>query len=170
MKQLNNDTNIVLIGMPGVGKSTVGVLLAKVLSMNFMDTDVYIQARQGERLQDIIDARGLDVFCRIEEENILSLNCRGFVLATGGSVVYSDRAMKHLSASGTIVHLDLDFDVLEKRINDLGSRGVVMKHGQSLNDLFNERQPLYKKHAEVTVDCKERNHEEVVSAIAKSFK
>ena len=165
MSPLRSDQNIVLIGMPGVGKSTVGVLLAKTTSRNFIDTDVYIQARHGQRLQEVIDAQGSREFLTLEESEILTLNCRAFVIATGGSVVYSDRAMRHLKSSGVVVHLDLAFDLLEKRLTNLAERGVVIASDQTLRQLYDERQPLYRRWADATVDCAGRNHEQVVDEI-----
>lgn len=165
MLELSSDKNIVLIGMPGVGKSTIGVILAKVISRNFIDTDVYIQGREGKRLQEIIDKNGLEYFCRIEERYIVSLSCKGTVIATGGSVVYSNKAMDYLRKSGIIIHLYLPFDMLEKRLKNFAERGVVMKKGQSLDQLFDERMPLYKQCADKTIDCTWKNHEEVISEI-----
>jgi len=161
----NPDSNIVLIGMPGVGKSTVGVLLAKALSRNFTDTDVFIQSLECRRLQDILDGQGRDTFLALEERYILSLNLHGHVIATGGSVVYSKPAMNHLADKGVIVHLDLPFDMLERRINNLPSRGVVMASGQTLRTLYDERQPLYRHYANITIPCKNLGHDEVVLAI-----
>lgn len=157
--------NIVLIGMPGSGKSTVGVLLAKATQRDFLDTDVTIQAKEGRALQEIIDQEGLDFFRRIEERHILSLNCRDCVIATGGSVVYYPAAMEHLASSGVIVHLDLDLPSLRKRLTNLPSRGVVRVPCQTLNDLFEQRKPLYKKYAQITVPCTGRTHEKIVNAI-----
>jgi shikimate kinase len=159
------DRNIVLIGMPGAGKSTVGVLLAKVLSMEFVDTDVCIQARERRRLQDIIDGDGLDVFRRIEARQILELTCRHHVIATGGSVVYDEAAMRHLAQYGVIVYLDLPLEQLKGRLRNLPTRGVVMLAGQSLESLYAERQPLYSRYARVTVDCAGLTHEQVVDRI-----
>lgn len=166
---MDNERNVVLIGMPGVGKSTVGVLLAKALSCSFVDTDVYLQAREGRRLQDIIDTDGLDRFTATEESYILSLDCRGHVVATGGSVVYSERAMAHLRQSGVVVYLYLPLEPLYARVTNLDSRGVVMAPGQSFADLFDERQPLYARHAELTIDCTGLNHDETVAAIARAM-
>mgnify|MGYP000566119081 CR=1 FL=1 len=162
--------NVVLIGMPGAGKSTAGVLLAKALSRSFIDTDVYLQAREGRRLQDIIDTDGLDRFRAIEENYILSLDCRGHVVATGGSVVYSDRAMSHLRRSGPIVYLYLPLEPLYARVTNLDSRGVVMAPGQTFAELFDERQPLYAKHADITIPCEGLNHDETVAAIVGALK
>lgn len=151
--------------MPGVGKSTIGVLLAKVASRDFIDTDVYIQANENRRLQQIIDTDGLDAFCAIEERYIGSLSCRGSVIATGGSVVYSERAMAHLKTNGLLIHLNLPLPLIEKRLTDLGSRGVVIHSGQTLAALFAERQPLYQRYADITVDTTGMMHEDVVRAI-----
>ena len=160
-----DDRNIVLTGMPGVGKSTVGVLLAKAMSRSFIDTDVYIQSREGRRLQDIIDTEGLDYFRDIEAHHVLSLDCRGHVIATGGSVVYSTAAMRHLRTGGIVVHLALPLEPLLKRLTNLDSRGVVIVPGQSVASLFAERQPLYERYADITVDCLGLNHEQTVAHI-----
>jgi len=160
-----DDRNIVLVGMPGVGKSTVGVLLAKALSRAFVDTDVLIQQREGRRLQDIIDAMGMEAFCRMEERYVLSLECVRTVIATGGSVVYSDRAMAHLKSDGVAVLLDLPLKALRERLEDLDSRGIVMAPGQTLEGLYRERRPLYMRYADVTIDCAGRRHEQVVRQI-----
>lgn len=160
-------TNLVLIGMPGAGKSTVGVLLAKALSRNFLDTDVLIQAREGRTLQQIIDGDGLDAFCRTEERHVRSLKCRSSVIATGGSVVYSPAAMDRLRASGILIHLDLNLSALDKRLTNLAVRGVVMGPGQTLRQLFAEREPLYRKYADLTIDCAGFSHEEIVEKIVR---
>lgn len=160
-----SDSNIVLIGMPGVGKSTVGVLLAKALSRDFTDTDLYIQSCECRRLQDILDDRGRHTFLSLEERYVLTLDLHGHVVATGGSVIYSKPAMDHLSDGGVIVHLDLPFDVLERRINNLPNRGVVMASDQSLRTLYDERQPLYRRHADITIPCEGLGHDEVVVTI-----
>jgi len=160
------DKNLVLIGMCGVGKSTVGVLLAKALNRYFVDTDVYIQALEAQGLQDIIDSIGIEAFCKLEEEYVLRIDVKNAVIATGGSVIYSDRAMKHLAENALIIHLDLTFDQIEKRGTDLYSRGVVMAKQQTLHDLYQQRQVLYKKYAQVTIDCVGKNHEQIVNEIA----
>ena len=166
---MSRDRNIVLIGMPGVGKSTVGVLLAKATWRRFIDTDVVIQAREGERLQTLIDSRGAAAFRALEERHVLSLDLRGHVIATGGSVVYSRPAMEHLGSSGVVVHLDLPFELLERRVTNLGSRGVVIEPGQTLRDLHEERRPLYRRYAHVTIDCTGLSHEEVVAAVIRAM-
>jgi len=161
------DRNIVLIGMPGVGKSTVGVLLAKALGRYFLDTDVLIQAIQDRSLQDIIDSDGLAAFRKIEEDYILCTDLTNAVIATGGSVVYSKEAMRHLSAHGVIVHLDLPVDKIEQRIRNLPTRGVVMEKGQTIRSLYDQRQPLYRRYAQLTIDCTDKTHEQIVAEIAQ---
>ncbi len=160
--------NIVLIGMPGVGKSTVGVLLAKALSRSFIDTDVYIQAREGRRLQEIIDSEGLDFFRDIEAHHVLSLEGEAHGIATGGSVVYSAAAMRHLKASGTAVYMCLPLQTLLQRLTNLDSRGVVMAPGQGIEDLYAERRQLYERYADVTVDCAGLTHEQTVASIIQA--
>ncbi len=160
-----NKSNVILIGICGCGKSTVGVLLAKAMGRYFLDTDVYIQAVEDNNLQDIIDDKGLERFCRIEESHIICVDLEDAVIATGGSVVYSKAAMKHLAEIGTIVHLDLPYKLIEERVRNLYKRGVVMGDAQTLEDLYKERQPLYEKYAEVTIDCSGKNHEAIVEEI-----
>jgi len=160
--------NLILTGMPGVGKSTVGVLLAKTLSRSFIDTDIYIQAREGRRLQDIIDTEGVDYFRDIEAHHVLSLDCRGYVIATGGSVVYSAAAMRHLKSSGIVVYMQLPLPLLIERLTNLDSRGVVMAPGQSIASLFAERQPLYERYADLRVECQGLKHEETVARIIEA--
>lgn len=155
--------------MPGGGKSTVGVLLAKALTRSFFDTDLIIQSAEGQRLQDIIDAQGLDAFSAIEERQILSLDCRNAVIATGGSVVCSERAMAHLKASGIIVHLDLPLALLKERITNMDSRGIAMNPGQSFEELYEERIAFYRRYAEVTIDCIGCSHEEVLNAVIRGL-
>jgi shikimate kinase len=157
--------NIVLIGMPGVGKSTVGVLLAKALGRHFLDTDVLIQATQGHSLQEIIDRDGLAAFCQTEEDYVLCLDLTSAVIATGGSVVYSEPAMRHLSAHGVIVHLDLPVDTIEQRIRNLRTRGVVMEKGQTIRSLYDQRQGLYRRYAQLTIDGTGKNHDQLVTDI-----
>jgi shikimate kinase len=165
---IQKDGNIVLIGMPAVGKSTIGVLLAKATSRDFIDTDVFIQAKEGHSLQEIINQQGLEAFCRIEEHHVLTLSCREKVIATGGSVVYSEVAMDHLMSCGILIHLALDLSAIKKRLTNLDSRGLVMAPGKTLDLLYQERLPLYKKYADFTVDCAKKTHEDIVEEIIKS--
>ena len=158
--------NIALIGMPGVGKSTLGVLLAKQTSRRFIDTDVDIQAGHGLTLREIIATDGPAAFRAIEERCILALDCRDTVIATGGSVVYGARAMRHLQSLSVIVHLDLPLDLVRLRLVDVDQRGVVRSPGQSLEHLFAERQPLYRRYADLTIDCTRQTHEQLVERIA----
>ena len=145
--------NIVLIGMPGAGKSTVGVLLAKRLGLGFLDTDLYLQTREGRRLQTIIAREGIDGFRAVEERHVLQIRRRSHVIATDGSVVYCERAMRHLQAAGTIVFLDVSPAALASRLSDLETRGVIRAPGQSLDRLHAERHPLYVRWSDVRVDC-----------------
>jgi shikimate kinase len=162
--------NIVLIGMPAVGKSTIGVLLAKSLGRYFLDTDIFIQAIVGRTLQQIIDADGLDKFCKLEAQHILCIDKTDIVIATGGSAVYNDAAMNHLKENGIIVYLDLPLDMIKKRLTDLNIRGVVMSKDQTLDDLYKKRAPLYEKWADVTIDCRNLTHEQVVNKIIDELK
>ncbi len=157
--------NIVLIGMPASGKSTIGVLLAKALGRDFIDTDLLIQAREGALLQDIIMDKGIDEFIRIEEEVITGLDCTNTVAATGGSVVYSHEAMEYLGQKGIIVYLEVDYEEINRRLTNITSRGIVFEEGQNLIDLYNERLPLYQKYADLTIDCRDKDVETLVSLI-----
>lgn len=150
----NNLDNIVLIGMPGAGKSTLGVVLAKILGYEFIDADLLIQSKLDKTLQKIIDACGPDGFIEVENEVLCTLSASRAVIATGGSAVYSDEAMNHLKSIGTVVYLRVSYEELESRLGGLHERGVVMKNGMgmSLADLYEERRPLYEKYADVTID------------------
>ncbi len=133
--------NIILIGMPSAGKSTVGVILAKHRGMSFVDTDVLIQSRQGRLLQEIINSDGTEAFLKIEESEIKALNYSDTVIATGGSVVYSEKAMGHLKKTGIVIYLYVDMNTVNKRLKNLKTRGVVLGPGQSLEDIYRKRQP-----------------------------
>jgi len=159
--------NIVLIGMPGCGKSTVGVLLAKALGLAFVDTDVVFQAKEGKKLQRIINEIGIDAFLEREEEAILSFSSDKTVIATGGSVVYGSRAMQHLHENGIVVYIRLPYAELEKRLSDLATRGVTLREGQSLFDLYQERVPLYEKEADIVCDALGHEIEQTVAMIAR---
>ena len=154
MSPTDKKSNVVLIGMPGAGKSTLGVVLAKVLGMNFIDADLLIQSEHDRTLQKIIDAMGPQGFIQVENQVLSQINCTNTVISTGGSAVYSDEAMEHLASIGTIVYLKVSLPELHRRLGSLQERGVVMREGMgmSLEDLYEERLPLYEKYAEVTVD------------------
>jgi len=156
--------------MPGAGKSTVGVILAKLTSRDFIDTDVLIQIAQGRLLQDIVDMEGHMALRRIEEDIILGLQCDHHVIATGGSAVYSAVAMEHLKSNGSIVFLDVDLPTLESRVHDFDTRGLAKRPDQTISELFEERIILYRKYADVTVDCMGLCHEEVCAQIIKRVK
>lgn len=164
MKHMDNE-NIVLIGMPGSGKSTCGVLVAKAMLKNFFDTDLLLQGLEQSRLQDIINQNGTDYFISAEEKAILSLDIHAAVIATGGSVVYSEQAMKHLKTLGKVIYLQLSYDVMHGRIKNITTRGVVMKKGSSLQDMYNERAALYEKYADYTINCDNDTIEQTVEKI-----
>jgi len=145
-----NRMNIILIGMPGSGKSTVGVQLAKTLGLNFIDTDIMIQTQEGRQLQDIQDNDGHVTLRAIEEHVILGLDALGALISTGGSAIYSDTAMQHLKSLGIIVFLEVSVDELKKRINGQGPRGIACSEGQTFSDIHAERAPLYRRYADIT--------------------
>ena len=158
-------SNIVLIGMPGSGKSTCGVLAAKALLKNFFDTDLLLQNLEGKRLQSIINENGIEYFNKAEERAILSLDIKGTVIATGGSVVYSEKAMAHLRSLGKIIYLRLSYDEMEGRIKNITTRGIVLKEGETLLDMYNERAPLYDRYADEILNCDGMTVEETVESI-----
>lgn len=154
--------NIVLIGMPGVGKSTVGVILAKMIGYQFTDADLLIQKQEGKLLHEIIAEKGTDGFIEIEERVNASIEASHTIIATGGSVVYGKKAMEHLSRIGTVVYLKVPYDTLEKRLEDIKGRGVVLKEGQTLRTLYDERTPLYEKYADIEISEDGLNVEQTV--------
>ncbi|MBR4286388.1 MAG: shikimate kinase [Clostridia bacterium] len=157
--------NLVLIGMPGAGKSTVGVLLAKSMLMNFCDTDLLIQNFTGESLSDTIKSRGIDAFIRLEDEIIYNTEFKNSVIATGGSAVYGERAMNKLRENGKIVYLRVSPVELNKRVNNIHTRGIAMKEGTTLAELYEERAPLYEKYADIIIECDGKTPEECVDLI-----
>lgn len=169
MSALIKMSNIVLIGMPGAGKSTVGVLLAKQMSKDFVDTDVLIQVTEGRLLQDIVDNEGYMVLRTIEERVLLGISCSNCVISTGGSAVYSDAAMQHLKANAVCVFLDVDVSTLNSRVHDYETRGLAKHPDQSFLELFAERLVLYRKYADLTVNCIGLTQEEVCGAIVHSI-
>lgn len=147
----NVEDNIVLIGMPGVGKSTVGVILAKVLGYQFIDADLVIQEQEGRLLCEIIEQEGTQGFIEVENRVNASIQAKHAIIATGGSVVYGKEAMEHLGEIGTVIYLQVPYPALEKRLADIKGRGVVLKEDQTLHDLYEERTPLYEKYADICI-------------------
>lgn len=160
--------NIILIGMPGAGKSTVGVVLAKKLGYSFVDADLVIQSREGKLLHELIAECGVEGFWKLEEAVGESIEGKRTVIATGGSAVYGEKAMAHYRQIGTVVYLSLPLEAIRERLGDLTERGVTLRDGQDLDGLYAERQPLYEKYADVTVDCEGFSIREIVERIAKT--
>jgi len=162
--------NIILIGMPGCGKSTVGVVLAKAANMDFIDSDLVIQKQMGKKLSHLIDESGDAGFRAIENRINAELAAENSVIATGGSVIYGEDAMRHLKDIGTVVYLKLSYEAIEDRLGDLHARGVSIQPGMTLRDLYDERIPLYEKWADVTVNCEELRLREVVQVIMEGMR
>lgn len=162
--------NIILIGMPGAGKSTIGVVLAKVLGYQFLDSDLLIQEQENRRLWQIIEEEGYEGFREVENRVNASINAESTVIATGGSVIYCEEAMKHLQEIGTVVYLRLSLDSLSKRLGNLKGRGVLLKEGQTLKDLYEERVPLYEKYADIAADCEGKDLEASLDSILEILK
>lgn len=158
--------NIILIGMPGAGKSTIGVLLAKTQLMSFIDTDLLIQGKYSKSLSDIIKEKGTEEFLRIENDVIAENDFENSVVATGGSAVFGEKAMGKLKKDSFTVYLKVDTSELEKRINNIHTRGIAMKEGMALSEIFEERKALYEKYADFTIDCTSLTAEECVDKIA----
>lgn len=154
-------SNVVLIGMPGSGKSTVGVVLAKRISLNFVDTDVLIQIREYRTLQDIVDEDGHMALREIEENVLVGLDCKNYVIATGGSAAYSHPAMTHLKKDGIVVFLNVDIDTLRSRVADYDTRGLAKRPDQTFEELFEERYVLYQEYSDIQIDCASLTQEEV---------
>ncbi|SET48212.1 shikimate kinase [[Clostridium] polysaccharolyticum] len=161
--------NVVLVGMPGAGKSTIGVVLAKVLGFEFIDSDIVIQKQEKKLLREIIEENGLDGFIEIEGNINASLNGENTVIATGGSAVYHDEAMKHFQKTAKIVYIKLSYETLVSRLGDLKRRGVVLREGQTFKELYNERHPLYESYADIIVDGEEKTVEELMVAIKEKL-
>ena len=162
--------NIILIGMPGAGKSTVGVVLAKALGYNFVDSDLVIQKETGKRLFEIIDEVGIDEFLNIENRINAAISVEKSVVATGGSVIYGEEAMEHLKSIGKVIYLKTDYESLEMRLGNLLKRGVAIRSRNTLLDLYNERVPLYEMYADITIDTKNKGIREVVEDISKTMR
>ncbi len=169
MNTLCNKSNIVLIGMPGSGKSTVGIILAKMTARNFVDTDVLIQLAENRTLQEIVDIDGHMELRKIEERVLQGVNHRNHIIATGGSAAYSDKAMTHLKKDGFIVFLNADLPCLRSRIQNYETRGLAKRPDQSFQDLFAERYELYTRYADVTVTCSQLTQEQVCAEIIQAI-
>jgi shikimate kinase len=161
--------NIVLIGMPGAGKSTVGVVLAKKLGLSFLDSDLVIQEKEGKLLHELIEEHGVEGFWQIENDVNASLNPVNAVIATGGSVIYGREAMHHLQTIGKVVYLKLPYNEVAERLGDLNARGVTLREGQSLSDLYEERIPMYEQYAHITVECSGHTLREVVECVVNAL-
>lgn len=161
--------NIILIGMPGSGKSTVGVLLAKTLGFDFIDTDLILQQREGALLQNILNEKGTEIFLDLEQQAICTVECKQAVISPGGSCVCRELSMAHLKNLGRIVYLDLPLQELEARLNNISTRGIAMEPGQTLSEVYRYRTPLYEKWADVTVQCAGQNLEETVAAVLRAL-
>lgn len=157
--------NIILVGMPGAGKSTAGVILAKVLGYQFIDSDLLIQKREKKLLHEIIASEGLDAFIEIENQVNASIESEDSVIATGGSVIYGKKAMEHLREIGTVIYIKLSYETLSKRLGNIKQRGVVLKKGQDLKGLYEERCPLYEEYCHYAVDAEGLDAEGLVEAI-----
>lgn len=161
---------LIIIGMPGAGKSTAGVLLAKTLGMKFIDTDIILQEKSGRLLQEIIDGDGPEAFLKVEEETVLTLQAHNAVIATGGSVVFSGQAMEHLKRDGVVLYLKISFEEMEKRLKNITTRGIVLFAGQSLREMYTQRVPLYEQYADITVDCTDDDFENIVEKVIDELK
>ena len=161
--------NIILIGMPGVGKSTIGVILAKLLGYQFVDADLLIQQQEKKLLKDIINERGTDGFIEVENRVNAGIVAEHTVIATGGSVVYGKEAMRHLKEIGTVVYLEVSYGTIKKRLADIKGRGVVLRENQSLLDLYKERTPLYEKYADVKVTEEHLNVEQTIERLVEEL-
>ena len=162
--------NITLIGMPGVGKSTIGVVLAKVLGYQFLDSDLLIQKQEKRRLSEIIEEEGYRGFQEVENRVNAAIDVENTIIATGGSVVYCEEAMEHLKSIGTVVYLKLSLQALSKRLGNLKGRGVLLREGQTLADLYDERTPLYEKYADIVVDEEGKDLEASLDAVLEILK
>ncbi len=159
--------NLILIGMPACGKSTVGVVLAKTMGMKFLDTDLLIQEREGALLQDLINQKGNDYFKKVEEYVLRSLATENTVISTGGSAVYYKEAMKHFKKNGLVVYIKVSFESIEKRLDNITTRGITMAPGQTLRDLYDNRIPLYEGNADIIVDTEGLTVEQTIEKIMK---
>ena len=166
---MNNSNNIILIGMPGAGKSTVGAALAKKLGYGFIDSDNVIEENCGKKLHEILSETGQEGFLEIENFINATIDVKNRVIATGGSAIYGKEAMEHFAKIGDIVYLKLSYKEISARLGDLEERGVAFKAGQTLEDIYAKRVPLYEKYAQFTIDCENKSIREIVLEIVKSI-
>ena len=169
MESGNSRSSIILIGMPAAGKSSIGVILAKVLGYDFIDSDLLIQKAAGKKLKEIIEERGVDGFLALENEVNRGIDVSETVIATGGSAVYGKEAMEHFAGTGTIVYLKVPYEVLCRRLDDIRQRGVVLREGQTLRELYDERSRLYEKYADLIIEEENRNMEEILQDVLKEI-
>lgn len=163
-------SNVILVGMPGCGKSTVGVVLAKSLGYDFTDTDLIISKRTGKKLQNLIDEDGIEKFLEVENQVGKELSCEETVVATGGSMIMNEDAMEHLKSIGKIVYVNVPLQVLKKRITNMKTRGIVFGKGETLDDVFMKRTPLYEKYADIIINVSKSNSlEQTVNKIVKGL-
>ena len=162
--------SVILIGMPSCGKSTLGVLLARELGYSFIDSDILIQEREGKLLHEIISEKGIEGFMETEDRVNSEIQEKKSVIATGGSVIYCDNAMEHLRTLGKVVYLKISFDEMRRRLGDYSHRGVIMRHGNALEDMYAERAPLYEKYADITVDVGSTDFANALDLICEAVK
>ena len=161
---------ITFVGMPGCGKSCMGRAMAGKLKMKLIDSDKLIEKRYGKKLQELIDELGVEEFRRIEEQTLLSIEGDNLIISTGGSAIYSDAGMRHMKELGKVFYLFCSFETIKERIGDFSKRGIVLKPGQTIKDLFEERAPLYKKYADVTILCDGNAYSQYQSAVIRAAK
>jgi len=167
---MNKKNNITLIGMPGAGKSTIGIILAKYLSFGFIDTDVLIQINHQKSLQQIMDETGYLNLRKVEEDEIFKINIDKHVIATGGSAVYSEKAMQHLENISTVIFLKVEYEALKKRIHNFKTRGIAKSDTQSFRELYDEREVFYNRYGRIIIDCGFLDQEEISDQIVLKFK
>ena len=166
---MHKKENITLIGMPGAGKSTIGIILAKYLSYGFVDTDVLIQINQQKSIQQIMDESGYLNLRKVEENEIRKINVEKHIIATGGSAVYSEKAMQHLQSLSTVIFLKVAYAALKKRIHNFKTRGIAKSDSQSFRQLFDERQILYNKYSEIRIDCNAMDQDQIAEIISNRY-
>ena len=161
--------NVILVGMPACGKSTIGVILAKTMNKGFIDTDLLIQQKEGRPLQAIINEHGNEYFHQVEESVLLDVEVKNYVIATGGSAIYFDRAMEHFKENGRILYIQVSLETILERLKNIKTRGVTLGAGQTLEDLYKQRIPLYEKHADLIINAEGLSMEEIVEKIIGEF-